>query len=88
MLINVLFCFISQEQLSNVTPNLPSNIASTSIVPSPTAPDLLDQVMYPNDFPTNPSKSNFPSSGLLLPDVNKTSNIKYALRIYFITMMI
>lgn len=83
-MIIVWLCFISQEQLSNVTPNMPSNIASTSIVPSPTAPDLLDQVMYPNDFPTNPNKSNFPSSGLLLPDVNKTTNIKYAKQIYLI----
>lgn len=37
----------------------------------PSAPDILDQVMYPNDFPTGPNRSNLPSSGLLLPDSNK-----------------
>ncbi|ALC47629.1 CG2224 [Drosophila busckii] len=36
----------------------------------PTAPDLslLDQVVYPNDFPTGANRTNLPSSGLLLPN--------------------
>ncbi|KAM8706646.1 hypothetical protein ACLKA7_010846 [Drosophila subpalustris] len=40
----------------------------------PTAPDLglLDQVVYPNDFPTGTNRSNLPSSGLLLPAVDTT----------------
>lgn len=40
----------------------------------PTAPDLglLDQVVYPNDFPTGTNRSNLPSSGLLLPGVDTT----------------
>lgn len=38
----------------------------------PSAPDLglLDQVVYPNDFPTGTNRSNLPSSGLLLPGVD------------------
>lgn len=41
------------------------------VMPVPSAPELLDQVMYPNDFPSGPNKSNLPSGGLLLPDSNK-----------------
>ncbi|XP_055851913.1 STAM-binding protein [Episyrphus balteatus] len=40
----------------------------------PSAPDLslLDQVVYPNDFPSGTGgRSNLPSSGLLLPDSDK-----------------
>lgn len=35
----------------------------------PTAPDLsaLDQVVYPNDFPSDPQRSNLPPGGLILP---------------------
>ncbi|KAH8406943.1 hypothetical protein KR222_000893 [Zaprionus bogoriensis] len=35
----------------------------------PSAPELglLDQVVYPNDFPMGTNRSNLPSSGLLLP---------------------
>ncbi|XP_062125963.1 STAM-binding protein-like A [Drosophila sulfurigaster albostrigata] len=38
----------------------------------PTAPELglLDQVVYPNDFPTGTNRSHLPSSGLLLPGVD------------------
>lgn len=43
----------------------------------PSAPDLLDQVVYPNDFPTGPNKSNLPTSGLLLPDSHKAMPPKY-----------
>lgn len=43
----------------------------------PSAPDLLDQVVYPNDFPTGPNKSNLPTSGLLLPDSHKAMPSKY-----------
>lgn len=40
---------------------------------TPSAPiDLLDQVVYPNDFPSAANKSNFPV-GLLLPDSSKSS---------------
>lgn len=47
-------------------------------MPIPSAPELLDSVMYPNDFPSGPNKSNLPSSGLLLPDANKATSPKYA----------
>lgn len=35
----------------------------------PSAPDmsLLDQVVYPNEFPTGANRANLPGSGLLLP---------------------
>lgn len=41
----------------------------------PTAPELglLDQVVYPNDFPTPSNRSNLPSSGLLLPGVDTSA---------------
>ncbi|XP_001357670.2 STAM-binding protein-like A [Drosophila pseudoobscura] len=48
----------------------------------PSAPDLdlLDQVVYPNDFPTGANRTNLPGSGLLLPtgdaSSDKTSNSK------------
>lgn len=49
---------------------------SSSIPPMPSAPDsdsMLDQVVYPNDFPSQPTnKSNLPA-GLLLPDSNKAT---------------
>lgn len=40
---------------------------------------MLDHVIYPNDFPAGPSKTNLPSSGLLLPDASKGAIPKYAL---------
>lgn len=46
---------------------------SLDIRPFPTAPmDMLDQVVYPNDFPSSSNKSNLPTGGLLLPDSNKS----------------
>lgn len=49
---------------------------SGSIPPMPSAPDsdsMLDQVVYPNDFPSKTTnKSNLPA-GLLLPDSNKST---------------
>lgn len=63
-----------------VIPNA-SNITNNSdLQPKPSAPDLLDQVVYPNDFPTGPNKSNLPNSGLLLPDSHKAMPPKYVLR--------
>lgn len=63
-------------------PNTPLDVGlaqldiSGSIPPMPSAPDsdsLLDQVVYPNDFPSQPTnKSNLPA-GLLLPDSNKAT---------------
>lgn len=46
---------------------------NSGIPEMPSAPPdtLLDQVIYPNDFPTSTNKSNLPT-GLLLPDLNKT----------------
>ncbi|SPP80096.1 STAM-binding protein-like A [Drosophila guanche] len=42
----------------------------------PSAPDLdlLDQVVYPNDFPTGANRTNLPGSGLLLPTADKASD--------------
>ncbi|XP_058443143.1 STAM-binding protein [Malaya genurostris] len=51
-----------------------TSVASPSY-PEPTAPssilvdaDMLDRVLYPNDFPTDPNRSS--GTGLLLPDKN------------------
>lgn len=69
-----------QQQLANkkaaaagTVPSLiPANL-HVQIDPSnqPTAPDLglLDQVVYPNDFPTGTNRNHLPNSGLLLPAV-------------------
>ncbi|XP_037030311.1 STAM-binding protein [Bradysia coprophila] len=55
-----------------VTP-APTDIAGMStkseFIPS-APPDLLDQVVYPNDFPSSTNKTNLPT-GLLLPDTPK-----------------
>ncbi|EDW39348.1 GL14046 [Drosophila persimilis] len=42
----------------------------------PSAPDLdlLDQVVYPNDFPTGANRTNLPGSGLLLPTGDASSD--------------
>lgn len=41
----------------------------------PSAPELglLDQVVYPNDFPTPSNRSNLPNSGLLLPGMDTSA---------------
>lgn len=41
----------------------------------PSAPELglLDQVVYPNDFPTPSNRSNLPNSGLLLPGIDTSA---------------
>lgn len=55
----------------------------------PTAPDLsaLDQVVYdfnptyPNDFPSDPQRSNLPTGGLILPgDVSRKPTIDRKLK--------
>lgn len=46
----------------------PSSLQSTVLPSAPIADHSLDQVVYPNDFPSQPTnKSNLPA-GLLLPD--------------------
>lgn len=59
--------------------NIPANL-HVQVDPSvqPTAPDssLLDQVVYPNDFPTGSNRANLPSSGLLLPADSEKLNTK------------
>lgn len=55
---------------SSVPSLIPANL-HVQMDPSsqPTAPDLslLDQVVYPNDFPSGTNRTNLPISGLLLP---------------------
>ncbi|XP_017874112.1 PREDICTED: STAM-binding protein-like A [Drosophila arizonae] len=55
---------------SSIPSLIPANL-HVQMDPSsqPTAPDLslLDQVVYPNDFPTGTNRNNLPNSGLLLP---------------------
>lgn len=55
-----------RNKFPSIVPPQTSNGAA-----QPTAPDLstlLDQVVYPNDFPSDNNRSNLPGSGLLLPD--------------------
>lgn len=62
----------------NIIPSiLPSNLPAT-------APDLslLDSVVYPNDFPSDNSRHNLPSTGLLLPD-NDKKGVKYVNHLFF-----
>lgn len=73
-----IYCFQEQNKVHPVQPQPNANHSSSDIQPLPSAPDLLDQVMYPNDFPTGPGRSNLPSSGLLLPDSNRTLPQRWA----------
>lgn len=68
--------FSLQEQQANIQPYGPTSNLPT-YTPTPSAPELLDHVIYPNDFPAGPSKTNLPSSGLLLPDASKGAIPKY-----------
>lgn len=52
---------------------MPSHVKLDDVTPRPSAPNMLDQVVYPNDFPSATNKTNLPA-GLLLPDSAKTPN--------------
>lgn len=67
-------------------PHTPNNFNNADYHPMPSAPDLLDQVVYPNDFPTGPNKSNLPTSGLLLPDSHKAMPPKYDVVFYSVQL--
>ncbi|XP_030370154.1 STAM-binding protein-like A [Scaptodrosophila lebanonensis] len=72
----------NREAAGSTVPSLiPANLhVQIDVNNQPTAPDLtlLDQVVYPNDFPTGANRTNLPNSGLLLPtgdtNVDKTAN--------------
>ncbi|XP_037952533.1 STAM-binding protein [Teleopsis dalmanni] len=58
-----------QKQISAAATFIPANLhVQIDSTVQPSAPDLnlLDQVVYPNDFPTSSSRSHLPNSGLLL----------------------
>ncbi|KAJ6649929.1 STAM-binding protein-like A [Pseudolycoriella hygida] len=69
---------LKNKKPSDVTSLSPIDIASMSAKPEflPSAPsDLLDQVVYPNDFPSSANKTNLPT-GLILPDTPKPTPAK------------
>uniref|UniRef100_A0A1B0DIQ1 Uncharacterized protein n=2 Tax=Phlebotomus papatasi TaxID=29031 RepID=A0A1B0DIQ1_PHLPP len=51
------------------TASLSGASAATDFAPSAPNAELLDSIVYPNDFPSDPNRSS--SSGLILPDSDK-----------------
>lgn len=58
---------------SLIPANLHVQMDSGNLLPSAPELGLLDQVVYPNDFPTPSNRSNLPSSGLLLPGIDTSA---------------
>ncbi|XP_055687553.1 STAM-binding protein-like A [Lutzomyia longipalpis] len=63
----------ARERAKNSIPTAPatSHTGATSVDFTPSAPssELLDSIVYPNDFPSDPNRSS--STGLILPDSEK-----------------